>query len=403
MTKMIDDEFRSEDWCARFAAIERMATFSQFIDQSLVKNSSLIQSALSSLFIHMIHALDDINSSVAQRALTALELMRATSIKVYVMCMEIQFDLVIVDRCLVLSSLLQLFNHLNERRVLTWEFFLNRFDALFLEAQVFPTKLSGDYQATGSNIDSISEPTRDLRNTNVHSETYKKKITRTHEALTQVHIKRSLLPHHFFGRNEKRHLLLLTAFGNSAIHGTTIESSSNVLSAKQSTIQNNSIICGTQDFHSVQSTSKANIFNKLYYHQQQFANKSVHHHRSEKIKNLTTANQLAINRKSSKLAALTGSAFPNNFFQETGQTKQDLAQEELQLFNIVHKTLDDLDYCDQETLHLLVFLFMQFLSWPDPQHPIDDISLTKTQVRNMHLLKKIIKLIRKFYYNSMFG
>lgn len=396
MTKMIDDEFRSEDWCARFAAIERMATFSQFIDQSLVKNSSLIQSALSSLFIHMIHALDDINSSVAQRALTALELMRTASIKVYVMCMEIQFDLVIVDRCLVLSSLLQLFNHLNERRVLTWEFFLNRFDALFLEAQVFPTKLTGDYQATTSNIDSIiSEPTRDLRNTNVHSETYKKKITRTHEALTQVHIKRSLLPHHFFGRNEKRHLLLLTAFGNSAVHGTTTESSSNVLTKQSVSNQHNSNVCGTQDFQSVQSTSKANIFNKLHYHQQQFGNRSLHHHRNEKIKNLNTTNQLAINRKSSKLAALTGSAFPNNFFQDTGQSKQDLAQEELQLFNVVHRTLDDLDYCDQETLHLLVFLFMQFLSWPDPQHPIDEVSLTRTQVWIIWLI--LIKISFKYH------
>lgn len=50
--------------------------------------------------------------------------------------METQFDTVIVDRPMVLQSLYQLHNSLSDRHVLTWEFFLNRFDALFLEAQI---------------------------------------------------------------------------------------------------------------------------------------------------------------------------------------------------------------------------------------------------------------------------
>ncbi|OTF83652.1 hypothetical protein BLA29_005389, partial [Euroglyphus maynei] len=148
LVRTINREFCSDDWCIRFAAIERVATFSQFIDQSSMKNSPSIQSALSSLFIHLIQTLDDINSAVAQRSLTTFELMRAASLKIYVMCLEMQFDLVIVDRCLVLSSLLQLFNHLNERRILTWEFFLNRFDALFLEAQVLPTVIQRNNMTT---------------------------------------------------------------------------------------------------------------------------------------------------------------------------------------------------------------------------------------------------------------
>lgn len=87
-----------------------------------------------------------------------------------------------------------------------------------------------------------------------------------------------------------------------------------------------------------------------------------------------------ISRKSSKLAALTGSAFPNNFFHENSQSKRDLAQEELQLFTVVHRALDEMDFTDQETIHLLVFLFMQFLSWSDPQHPADEKSLNRTQI-----------------------
>lgn len=53
-----------------------------------------------------------------------------------VLCLETQFDSVIVDRPMVLQSLYQLHNCLSDRKILTWEFFLNRFDALFLEAQI---------------------------------------------------------------------------------------------------------------------------------------------------------------------------------------------------------------------------------------------------------------------------
>lgn len=57
--------------------------------------------------------------------------------------LETQFDSVIVDRPMVLQSLYQLHNCLSDRKILTWEFFLNRFDALFLEAQINLEK-SGD-------------------------------------------------------------------------------------------------------------------------------------------------------------------------------------------------------------------------------------------------------------------
>lgn len=59
------------------------------------------------------------------------------------MCLETQFDTVIVDRPMVLQSLYQLHNSMSERKILTWDFFLNRFDTLFLEAQINLEK-SGD-------------------------------------------------------------------------------------------------------------------------------------------------------------------------------------------------------------------------------------------------------------------
>lgn len=59
------------------------------------------------------------------------------------MCLETQFDSVIVDRPMVLQSLYQLHNSVSDRKVLTWEFFLNRFDTLFIEAQIHLEK-TGD-------------------------------------------------------------------------------------------------------------------------------------------------------------------------------------------------------------------------------------------------------------------
>ena len=50
--------------------------------------------------------------------------------------MEVQFDLVIMDRPMVLQTLYRLSTALPHRNILTWDFFLNRFDALFLEAQI---------------------------------------------------------------------------------------------------------------------------------------------------------------------------------------------------------------------------------------------------------------------------
>lgn len=50
--------------------------------------------------------------------------------------LHFQFDSVIMDRPMILQALHQLSSRLPDRRILTWEFFFNRFDALYLEAQI---------------------------------------------------------------------------------------------------------------------------------------------------------------------------------------------------------------------------------------------------------------------------
>ena len=52
------------------------------------------------------------------------------------LCLETQFDTVIVDRPLVLKTLLQLYNQLPARAIFSWSFFTSRFDTLVMETQI---------------------------------------------------------------------------------------------------------------------------------------------------------------------------------------------------------------------------------------------------------------------------
>src|SRR5581483_7734818 len=129
---------------------------------------------------YLVHCLDDIEASVAQRALLCFEMIKTPSLKLLLWCLEVQFDLIIVDRPMILQTIFQLYNHMSDRRFLTWDFFLNRFDSLFMENQV--------------SLERIGEitHTRDLKNSNVNSEMYQKKLTRAQEALFHTHVSRSL-------------------------------------------------------------------------------------------------------------------------------------------------------------------------------------------------------------------
>ena len=53
-----------------------------------------------------------------------------------IQCLEFQFDTVIGDRTMILHNMFLLSVVLRSHEILTWEFFLNRFDALCLEAQL---------------------------------------------------------------------------------------------------------------------------------------------------------------------------------------------------------------------------------------------------------------------------
>lgn len=142
------------------------------MDSTPLRSEISLQASLATAFCHLIAACDDINVYVAQRATLYLGTIHDKAIQALLFCLECQFDMFIVDRPVVLQSLYQLHNMLSDRKVLTWDFFLNRFDTLFVEAQVNLEK-HGDI----SNL-------RDLRNSENGSEVLSTKINKAREALS---------------------------------------------------------------------------------------------------------------------------------------------------------------------------------------------------------------------------
>ena len=309
--KVVENDFKSTNWRVRFIAVERVITIAHFVDQATVKNSPLLQSSLANAFCYLVHCLDDIEPSISQRALLCLEQIKTSSLKLLIWCLEVQFDIVLMDRPMILTTIFHLYNHLSERRFLNWDFFLNRFDTLFLEMQV--------------NLEKVGEliQTRDLKNTNVNSEVYQKKVSRAYEALSNVHASRCLSSNFGLNLPYKRNLPI-----------------------------------------PLTPTTRLDIDK-----QRQFSTPIV-------------------SRKTSKFAAVTGASsgipekfqqhFPNSFFHDN-QVKE-IAQEENQLIKILHRNINMEDH-DYETMHLLIFLLMQFFSRSDQSHPQDEKTMTRSQVK----------------------
>ena len=134
--ELIRKGFTSIKWHERFTAVERVTTIAHFLDINFIKNALSLQNSLANAFCYLVQCLDDIEATVSQRTLLSIEAIRTNSLKLMISCLELQFDTMILDRPIILQTIFQLYNHLSERRFLTWDFFLNRFDALFLEAQV---------------------------------------------------------------------------------------------------------------------------------------------------------------------------------------------------------------------------------------------------------------------------
>ncbi|KAF8766719.1 Protein unc-79 like protein [Argiope bruennichi] len=324
--KILEEEFHSKEWRTRFAAVEKVTVIAHFVDSISVKNSPLMQSALAGAFSYLVHSLDDEQPVISQRTLLNLDSIKTPSLKLFVWCLEIQFDSNITDRPMILQTIFQIHNHLANKRFLTWDFFLNRFDTLFLEDQITLEKL-GDISYV-----------RDLKNTNVNSEMFQKKLKRAQEALAQTSHSKSLT----------------SSFGGKMPYKRTMSAPSPLIFYQDK--------IDKDKFYERQSSAPV------------------------------------LKRKSSRLIGSTVGAlgplqhFPNSFFTE-GHLK-DTVQEETHFLNVLYRAMD-IDDHDKETLPLLIFLLMQFLSRPDPIHRSDD-KITRSQ----HIVLRHLNILLGYSYNQ---
>ncbi|XP_017885375.1 protein unc-79 homolog isoform X4 [Ceratina calcarata] len=320
--RLIQEEFHNaDDWRVRFVAVERVTLIARFMDSTPLRNVMSLQAALANAFCYLIASMDDSNVYVAQRATLYLGTIHDVAMRSLILCLETQFDTVIMDRPMVLQSLYQLHNSLSDRHILTWEFFLNRFDTLFLEAQI-RLERSGDISYL-----------RDLRNTDMNSESFMKKLHRAQEALSQSD-----------GSGTNSIKTLSASFGTKWPYKRTMSAPASMI-PRQDTKQ-----------------EKEKVYSRQY---------------SAPI----------LKRKSSRFG-LDGHIHSLNMVDEASA-----------LPGYTHKIVD-LEEADKETMHLLVFLLMQFLSRQDQAYPTDEKPLSKTQgivLRHLYLLLGYNQTERTFH------
>ncbi|XP_060067575.1 protein unc-79 homolog isoform X2 [Ylistrum balloti] len=178
--KLVEDDFSSDDWRCRFAAVEKVIVLARLLDRETIQHNQVIQTALAHAFCLLIGSLVDINAAIAQRTIQYLETIKTSSVKCLCQCMEFQFDHVISDRIMILQRMQLLANVLKDQKILSWEFFLARFDSLSLEAQL-------DLENNGD----IACPT-DLTSSDRESEHFLRKINRARFAMARTDSIRSL-------------------------------------------------------------------------------------------------------------------------------------------------------------------------------------------------------------------
>ncbi|XP_041355146.1 protein unc-79 homolog isoform X3 [Gigantopelta aegis] len=178
--KLVEDDFGNDDWKARFAAVEKVTVLARCLDTDSISKNQVIQTSLSHAFCQLIGSVEDINAAVAQKAIMFLETIRPVALKCLCQCLEFQFDSVINDRGMILHRMQLLSSVLPNEQILSWKFFLNRFDTLSLEAQI-------DLESSGD----IAYLT-DLTSSDRQSEHFLRKLNRARFALARTDSIRSL-------------------------------------------------------------------------------------------------------------------------------------------------------------------------------------------------------------------
>uniref|UniRef100_A0A3Q4BGE5 Uncharacterized protein n=1 Tax=Mola mola TaxID=94237 RepID=A0A3Q4BGE5_MOLML len=133
---LIDSNFNSKDWKIRFEAAEKVAVLCRFLDIGAVTKNHLLKYSLAHAFCCFLASVEDVNPAVATRARLLLDTIKRPALQGLCLCLDFQFDTVVRDRPIILSKLLLLHSLKKDIPALSWEFFVNRFETLSLEAQL---------------------------------------------------------------------------------------------------------------------------------------------------------------------------------------------------------------------------------------------------------------------------
>uniref|UniRef100_A0A8C9G1Z9 Unc-79 homolog, NALCN channel complex subunit n=1 Tax=Pavo cristatus TaxID=9049 RepID=A0A8C9G1Z9_PAVCR len=144
------------------AYIQDHMLISRFLDIHSVTKNHLLKYSLAHAFCCFLTAVEDVNPAVATRAGLLLDTIKRPALQGLCLCLDFQFDTVVKDRPTILSKLLLLHFLKADIPALSWEFFVNRFETLSLEAQLhldcnkefpFPTTIT----AVRTNVANLSD------------------------------------------------------------------------------------------------------------------------------------------------------------------------------------------------------------------------------------------------------
>jgi hypothetical protein len=137
---ILERDFSSTHWKVRSSAGTRVIALFSLLKAKLIKNNYNVLSVLAYAFLNLITSIEDIEPTVSQKAMCSLETLGDASFKTVMCALEFQFDTVINDRSIILHRLSKLYTILlrnnSSVKILSWEFFLNRFDTLSIESQI---------------------------------------------------------------------------------------------------------------------------------------------------------------------------------------------------------------------------------------------------------------------------
>ncbi len=119
--------------------MSRVVSIAQHLKSKHIRLNSNVYSCLAFAFKNLIATTKDIEPLVSQKSISYIETLSELALKSIIMCFELQFSSVIVDRIIILQTLISLHSTLYNTKtstVLTWEFFANCFGMLSIEAQL---------------------------------------------------------------------------------------------------------------------------------------------------------------------------------------------------------------------------------------------------------------------------